>query len=284
MLSVRRIVIGLALMLIAPGAGLLAQGPGDGQGPGGGRILGAGGGVNYMMVLMAPAVQTELKLSDDQKTKLFDLTREAQQKGRAMMLSAYQSGNPQMLMQIGGRLRQENEASTAKILKPEQKQRLDEIMLQIEGPLAVAREGVAGKLNMTAKQNQQVQATMLQMMVTVRQIVVSNGGFNGLGPAGIPRETILQLRAAATRQLSRILDAKQKFNFNKMLGESFDLAKIDPDLASPAVATTAADAESGKTPTTKAERARLKRKNAAAAKTAEAEAKPDDEAKDKPQD
>ena len=281
--SLRRIALGLglAIMLIAPGARLFAQGPEPGSGMG--RMIGAGGGVNYMMVLMAPAVQQELKLGEDQKSKLFDLARESQQKGRAMMQSAYQAGNPQMLMQIGGRLRQENEANTAKILKPEQKQRLDEIMLQIEGPLAVARAEIAAKLNMTAKQNQQVQGTMIQMLMNVREIVIANGGFNGLGAGGIPRETILQLRAGATRQLSKILDAKQKLNFNKMLGESFDLAKIDPDLASPAIAATATTDGEGKTATTKAERARLKRKNAAAAKSAAVdEAKPDDEPKAKP--
>ena len=270
MSSLRTMAVGLGLasVLSAAGGGSFAQGPGmpvgAGAGGGLGRSVAMPGGANYVLVLMSPAVQTELKMTEDQKTKVFELAREAQQKGRVMMQSMFQAGgNAQVLMSAGMRLRQENEAAGARILKPEQKSRVDEIMLQIEGPLAVARPEVAARLNMTPKQNQQVQVTQMQMFQALREMAMAQGGNNGFGPAGLPREAINQVRRAANQQLGRILDAKQRFNFDKMLGEPFDLAKIDPELARPAATT---GATTGGPAPSKAEKSRTRRKGAAAAK------------------
>src|SRR5262245_47006561 len=66
----------LALAALGPGAhGQVAEQPGDGGGMAG--MPGAGNGSNLILVLMAPAVQTELKLSEGQKTRVFELAREA---------------------------------------------------------------------------------------------------------------------------------------------------------------------------------------------------------------
>lgn len=263
--SFRRTVMSLSLAaaVTAAGAGASAQGPDAG---GLARSVGTPVGVNYLMVLMAPAVQTELKLTDDQKTQVFDLVRGAQQRWRERLQMLLQSGNPQAFLAAGLQFRQENEDAAARLLKPEQKERIDQIMLQVEGPLAVVHPDVAGKLNLTAKQNQQVQATMVQMAMAVRQMLVeqaqAGNGYSGLGPAGLPREAMNRVRAAATQQLGRILDAKQKFQFNKMLGAPFDLAKIDPELARPAATTTSAGSATG--PARAEKSARGRRKGAAA--------------------
>lgn len=267
--------LGVAAFFATAGIGSYAQGPDGGGGLA--RSIGTPAGVNYVMVLMAPAVQTELKLTDEQKTKVFDLARESQQKGRERLQMMLQTGNPQAFLAAGLQIRRENEAAAARLLKPEQKERIDQIMLQIEGPLAVVRPAVADKLNLTAKQNQQVQVTMLQMMQAVRMMVIqqaqanaqAGNGYATLGAAGLPREAMNQVRADATRQLSRILDAKQKFNFNKMLGEPFDLARIDPELASRAAEPPASGNAngSGNAPS-KTEKSRGRRKGVAAARSA----------------
>ncbi len=270
--------LSLAATLTAAGAGASAQAQAPGPDGGGlARAVGTPVGVNSLMVLMAPAVQTELKLTDDQKTQVFELAREAQQRGRERLQAMLQSGNPQAFLAAGLQIRKENEAAAGKLLKPEQKARVDQIMLQVEGPLAVVHPDVAEKLNMTPKQNQQVQATMMQMALAVRQMVMeqaqAGNGFAALGPAGLPREAMTRVRAAATQQLGRILDAKQKFRFNAMLGAPFDLAKIDPELAQPAAppasataTATASGAGAGKTEKT----ARGRRKGATRASAAKA--------------
>ena len=169
-------------------------------------------------------------------------------------------------MAAGMQFRQENEAAAAKILQPEQKERVDQIMLQIEGPLAVIRPEVAAKLNMTPKQSQQAQMTVMQMGQAVRQMLMAQAasGVNpALGAAGLPRESLTKLRGAATQQLGRVLDAKQKFQFNKLLGDPFDLAKIDPELARPsASSSSAASGEPGASG--KAERTKGRRKGVSA--------------------
>ena len=124
----------------------------------------------------------------------------------------------------GGKLRQEIERSALESLKPEQKKRAEQILLQVEGPLAVARPEIAAKLGLSQQQSQQAQMTALQAAQAIRQ-------------AGSGRGEAASIREAAARQLGRIIDAKQKKAFNEMLGEPFDLAKIDPALASARSAT-----------------------------------------------
>ncbi len=273
--SVFFLKLGIAFLLM-PWGGTLATA----QGPDGGglaRSIGTPAGVNYVMVLMAPAVQTELKLSDEQKARVFDLARESQQKGRERLQMMLQSGNPQAFLAAGLQIRKENEAAAGRILKTEQKERMEQIMLQIEGPLAVVHPEIAEKLNMTAKQNQQAQVTLIQMAQQVRMMMIeqaranaqAGGGFLTLGPAGLPREAMNEVRNAATRQLGRILDPKQKFNFNKMLGAPFDLAKIDPELAERrGVAASPDISADSSSSASRTEKSRARRKGAASSKTA----------------
>jgi hypothetical protein len=288
--STRRIAVGiglgLSLALVAGSLGRssLAQAPGGPVSGGVARMIGTPGGVNPIMLMISPAVQDELKLTDEQKTKIFDLAREASRKGRERMMAALQGGigNPRAFMAAGAQLRQENERAAAQILNPEQKERASQIMLQVEGPLAVARPDVASKLNLSDEQNQQVQMTMMQVMQAMRQMAAGGGfggndGFAGPAPGGTSRSEGAQIRNAAGQQIGRILNAKQKTVFKKMLGEPFDLSKIDPELPRLPSAPTEGD-EPAKTAKSKA-----RRKAAPAAKGAPAKDKDaGDEAKARP--
>jgi hypothetical protein len=259
------------LILASASPRSLAQGvdkppPSAGGVEGGGvaGTLGTPGGTNPLVILMAPAVQTELKLTDPQKTQVFELAREAGRKSRELFQSMLQPGgvNPQALMMAGARLRHENERAAASILKPEQKERVNQILLRVEGPLAVARPEVADKLNLTPIQTQQVQATILQLMRAQRETLLAtrvasanSGGIPDPGQGAQARAGMARLREAAGQQIGRILNGKQKAAFNKMLGEPFDLAKIDPELARPA-ASTPADGQGNDTETPRPRRKR----------------------------
>jgi hypothetical protein len=199
-----------------------------------GMGLGLGTGqTSPLMILLAPSVQKELKLSEAQKTKIYAFVKTASQKHRELMQNMMFSGNanPQMMMETSRQMRQEIDQGTAQILDPKQKERFDQIVLQNEGPLAVARPEIAAKLRLNEAQQEYVQGVMIEMrrqlMMSIRQSAAS-GQFS----AAQVRVLAAQLRKDAVMEISQVIDAKQKKNFNSMLGAPFDLSKLETETAS----------------------------------------------------
>jgi hypothetical protein len=254
----RAVAVGLAIALTALGADSQAQsakgrrpapaGDAGGEartGPSPGGMTGPGRGENSLVILMTPAVQKELKLSEDQKTRIFERARQSAEQARDMLQATLQGGgaDSQAMMAATARLRQENERILAQLLDGTQAARFEQIRLQVEGPLAVARPEIASKLRLTPAQAQQVQAIMINLWRQQRALSMSLRGpgaqvNNAQFEAG--RQGAATLRKAAAQQIGRVLNRKQKDAFNKLLGEPFDLSKIDPDL----VVGAAADRES----------------------------------------
>jgi len=218
---------GLMVALSALALTSRAQAPG-GQGAGMASLMGGGGQNNPVMLLLAPSIQKELKLNEEQKTKAYSLTKTAGQKSRELFQSMALGGNanPQGMMQ----LRHENDQAIAKILDTKQKERFDQIVLRVEGPLAVARPEVAAKLKLNDTQNGYVQEIMMQMRRELF-MTVQQGAANGpINPAQIKMVTA-ELRKNAVNQLKKVINSKQQTAFNEMLGEPFDVSKIDEETA-----------------------------------------------------
>ena len=134
-------------------------------------------------------------------------------------------------MEAGLRLRQETDQAVAKILDPKQKERLDQIALRVEGPLAVARPEVAAKLRLNPTQNEYVQGIMMQMRQQLF-MGISQGAASGQFDPGQVRMLATRLREGAVGEIGKVLDRKQKNAFNKLLGEPFDISKIESEAAS----------------------------------------------------
>jgi hypothetical protein len=219
-----------------------AQMPQVGSVPG---VMGMGGGQSPIMILMAPAVQTELKLTDDQKTKVYSLAQESGKRTREIVQDAFMPNADPMRMRAAGlALREANDHSLAKVLKPAQKSRLDEIVLRYEGPLATVQPEIATKLKMSTTQNQKIQGILMELAVAQRQMAVAirqNGSYTNRQRDLITQQAA-KLRETAVQQIAKILTRKQKDEFNRMLGEPFDLSKIDPDRISTADAEKKKDA------------------------------------------
>jgi hypothetical protein len=224
---------------VPPGAGGAPGGPGMGpgmrfMGPGMGMGMGPGGGQSSpLMILLAPSVQKELKLSDEQKTKVYSFAKTANQKNREMMQTMAMGGgnaNPQMMMEGWMKLRQETDQSIAGILDAKQKERLDQIALRAEGPLAVARPEIAQKVGLNDNQKQYVQEIMMQMRQELMMQIQQARAAGQFDPSQV-RPLAAQLRTGAEQELGKVLDKKQKAAFNKMLGTPFDLKKLDAETA-----------------------------------------------------
>jgi hypothetical protein len=235
----------LTLDTLAPASRAQAPtGPGGGPPPGmmgmgmgmGMRMPGMGGGQGGpLMILLAPSVQKELKLTDDQKSKVNTFVRAESQKYReAMRTMAMSMGggnaNPQMMMETFQKRRQETDQGIAKILDPKQKERLDQIGLRVEGPMAVARPEIAEKLGLKETQKQYIQELVFQMGREMAMTIRQGMATGQLDPSQVPAMTA-QFRANAEKEIGQALDAKQKASFNKLLGAPFDVKSLDAETA-----------------------------------------------------
>jgi hypothetical protein len=260
MLRIRRFALatGLAVALSAVAPSSRAQGlpGGPGPGPGGmtgmgmGMGMGMGGQNSPLMTLLAPSVQKELKLSEEQKTKVYNLSKAAGQRNRDLAQSmAFAGGNgnanPQAMMEAGQRLRQETDKAIGKILDSKQKVRLDQIALRAEGPLAIARPEIAAKLRLNDTQNEFVQGVMMQMRQELF-VAMRQGAAAGQFDPAQARTMATQLRKNAVQEISKVIDRKQKAAFDKMLGEPFDVSKIDNETAAAPADPTANPSETAK--------------------------------------
>ena len=145
-----------------------------------GRLGGWGGvggamgqfGLGPSMLIMTPAVQKELELSDEQKQALRDWSVEMRDKGREMARSMRDESETNMrqmnitgAMSMMGRLNivlQQNEQGVRRILTKAQWTRLQQIGLQMQGVTALTREDIAQALVLAPEQYGQIQTLMAQ--------------------------------------------------------------------------------------------------------------------------
>jgi hypothetical protein len=184
------------------------------------------------MILLAPSVQKELKLKDDQKTKVYSFAKTATQKNRELMQTMMFSGNanPQAMMEASRQIRQETDQGISQILDPKQKERFDQIVLQNEGPLAVARPEIAAKVKLNETQQEYVQGVLFEMRRQLMMTLRENARAGQYNPTQA-RELSAELRKEAVKEISKVIDAKQKKTFNSMLGLPFDLSKLETEAA-----------------------------------------------------
>ena len=204
-------------------------------------------------LLPLPPIQKELKLTERQKAAIQKLVQAQSQQGRVfgqqrreLMMAARMSGMMPDLGELQAQeaaLQQEGEAGFAAILtKAEQRRRLNQIALQLQGPLAVARPEIAEKLNLSPGQQADIEALMMERQAGLDQLRNERrmAGWMGRDPNAAPAgrdpnaskgptldQKSKKLQADVRGRIGRILNPKQKENYYKMLGEPFDLASLD---------------------------------------------------------
>jgi hypothetical protein len=248
-------VIGLAIALgswtsPAPGQsqgqGQAPQGPEEpatagspnGPGPGAGSAVPRFGpqAADPLLILQAPAVQRELKLTEEQKTKVTKLARSAGQRSRGRAQGTFLDGEADLqglpAAGAGGNRRQIDRELT-RILDRGQRERLHQIAMQAEGPLAVARPEVARRLNLTPEQAAGVQATLTQWSQAQREVLLMGRANGAFGDPPNP-DAYAQVRLASTRlrrhaaqQIGQLLERRQQLLLEKALGAPFDLGKLN---------------------------------------------------------
>jgi hypothetical protein len=210
------------------------------------------------VLILLPSVQDELELSKAQRERIATLDRESRETSDRLM-QEYRANLPppdqvdpqtgqtmqQQMMSARESIRNQSETATIKVLQPRQRVRLDQVQLQAEGPIAFTRPEVLERLNLSPDRIETIQEIVArgreQMWATS---AVPLGVQPGDGPptpdrsralfeseqfkaeAAKSRGATLKARDATMQAIARVLTKGQRATYRKMLGEPFDLAKL----------------------------------------------------------
>ncbi len=227
----------LTAVLVAPAAAQFRGfGPPGRGGPRGGRFgrgFPPGGSRGLLRVLQEDEVQTELKLTDDQKQKVNELagkfaqpTPEMEELFRSMREASDEERDAlrKRLDSLRAARRKELEQELQKVLNPTQFQRLLQIDLQRRGVPALRDDEVAAKLNLSQQQRDKIQ----QIFESVDQ--QRRAMFERL--RGAPRDERMtlfaelrerskQLEKQRDEQVLAVLTPQQRQQWQAMLGPPF---------------------------------------------------------------
>ena len=166
---------------------------------------------NPIMLLSQESVQKELKLTDEQKTKINDL----RQSSREKMQEIFQAdqGERQAKMQA---LNAETRKSLEGILNPEQGKRLLEIVYQQRGAMAFVDPEVVKALSLSEEQQGKVKSINEEMQAGMRDLFTP-----GQAPDDDTRKKMDDLRKSTGDKLVALLTPEQKTKWTQLQGEPF---------------------------------------------------------------
>ncbi|MCG9895158.1 MAG: hypothetical protein MH204_06750 [Fimbriimonadaceae bacterium] len=219
----------IAVASLALAASLsMAQGRPGGMGMG---MMMQGGGMGDAMLLNSPDVQKDLKLTDEQKSKLEAIRTEAMAgfgggrgQGGQRPQGQAQGGQAQGGQRPGAvdwqaRMRELNDKTMA-VLTDAQKARLKQIGIQVAGGRALMRDDVQKDLDLRAAQKQQLkalndsfQAGMMTMFQQMRDGSMSREDMQA---------TIERNNKILDAEAVKVLTPEQKTKFEAMKGPKFE--------------------------------------------------------------
>jgi Spy/CpxP family protein refolding chaperone len=180
-----------------------------------GRGFGGGGA----QLLQMPEVQGELKLTDDQKTKVTSMLEQlrSQRQGQQGQFRDLSPEDRQKLM--AERTAKEN-ALVGAILDADQMKRYHQLVLQQQGARAFQDKSVADKLSLTADQQDKIQGLLRESAEAMREL-------RQAGDPQATREKVAALNKDTNEKVMAVLTDAQKSQWKEMLGTpvTFPLAQ-----------------------------------------------------------
>lgn len=193
----------------------------------GGRGFGGFGGGGAL--LSNKGVQQELKVTDDQASKLNALAEEQRTKGqelRAKLQDLSQEDRQAKMQEYQQTTQAEIQKSLGTILKPEQLKRYNQIQTQTAGINAFATPRVQEVMKLTDDQRSKIREINQELMES------SRGQFQGLQNASADeRQAVMKKladnRKAALDKVHALLSADQKAAWKELTGEPYEV-KFEP--------------------------------------------------------
>lgn len=185
-----------------------------------------------LFLLRAEQVQKELKITDEQKTKLEQLgerlRKEAQERFSGMeglSREERQKKFEEMREQLekeGAQRAASLKKELAEILQPEQLKRFRQIELQRERTAALLRPEVAETVGLTGEQKEQLEKIRDEAQEKARSLWQEARG-GDREQFGKIREKMQQLRDEGEKKAMAVLKPEQKQKLGEMMGEPFEL-------------------------------------------------------------
>lgn len=170
-------------------------------------------------MLQLPAVQTELKLTETQKTQIQQLLEANRpQMGGGQRGGGGQGFDPEAMRQQRERM----EAEIKKILNEEQYARYQQLSLQQQGPSALARPEIAKEVGLSEAQQNQIRQIQQAQQEAMRSMMQGGGG-------GGDRQAMMQqmqaMREETDKKILAVLNSDQRAKWDSMLGKPFNFGQ-----------------------------------------------------------
>jgi Spy/CpxP family protein refolding chaperone len=200
-----------ATMMLSSGA-FAQRGGGFGRG-------GFGGGAQLLTI---PEVQTELKLTDDQKAKVTDMLQKLREQ-RQSQGQNFQDLSPEERQKMMADRRAAEDKQVADILNADQVKRYHQLVLQRQGMTAVLDKPVADQLKLTDEQRTKIQGIVDEQRAAMRDMFQSAGG---------DRQAMMgkmqEMRKQTDDKIAAVLTDDQKSQWKDMTGAPFTFPAPGP--------------------------------------------------------
>lgn len=211
-----KLLVALGVAVLMTSAMAQPGGGGRGQGRGGMRMM--GGMQSSAFLLQRPDVQADLKLTDDQKTKLSGLRDEMMETFRSSFQDL-RDASPEERQKAMQKVNEEMDKKINGVLNADQQKRLKEIGIQLGGLRVVTTPEMQKALGITEDQKTKIQALLAKQAeanASIREKMQSGE---------IDRTEIGALmeknQKALDDEIGKVLTTEQKDKLKAMSGKPF---------------------------------------------------------------
>lgn len=183
------------------------------QPPGGGRGGQFGQGGMGGQLINRPDVQKELKITEDQLSRMQKL-----REGQRARMQDFANLSPEERREAMQKAQEQNRKEQDAILTESQRNRLKELELQAQGPMALLRPEIAKELNITTEQQSKIRGVQDEMR---EQAMESFRGGRQEGGREEMMKMMDEMRAKAEQRVLAVLTSAQKDQWTKMQGVPF---------------------------------------------------------------
>jgi hypothetical protein len=205
------------VLIIAHAAGAQIAGK---KKDGNGKSKGASGPAvsnPFLFLIRDPGVQADLKLRDDQKTAVRHVLDEIDGPLWLLRDANAEDGGDRLQALIA-----KAKIALNSTLKPDQWKRIDQIVLQAQGPEALSLPAVAQKLALSADQKKEIREAIESRRKELQELVEQVK--KGTEKDG--QEKANKIRSAAQEQLLAILTESQRKQWAALQGKPIDLSSF----------------------------------------------------------
>ncbi|CAN5551148.1 hypothetical protein BH11PLA2_BH11PLA2_05380 [soil metagenome] len=192
----------------------------------------------YGMLATNKVLQDELKITDDQKKKLEELSKAQMTKFQEAMKGMTRDATDEQRKEMTEKMtkmRAESKKAYSEVLTPEQAKRAQQISYQAQGLRAFSDAEVQTALKLSDEQKEKIKTVMEQY--TKDSMELRGGGRGGAAGGGRPSEEDLKKMADNAKKVKALgdeakekiasgLSDEQKKSWKEMVGAEFDVTKL----------------------------------------------------------